>query len=201
MFLYRPHLRLDGHKTLKLRKWFTGRSPHSCFPDTKFPNLSLLPPRVTPISSALHILQICVDIQKHVPQIDIYISKAQTAAHCRYASVPDFFHKVTSSPSVDCSRPPAHRELSVCAGGFPELWGGCLITFCFLPLLNNAARTPLLHPQRWLLYFHWAGEECVTGEETIGCFSVKQNHSPTGMSSLPCFASPCNETYTVSGEY
>lgn len=162
MFLYRPHLRLDGHKPLKLCKWFTGRSPHSCFPDTKFPSLSPLPPRGTPVSSALHILQTHVDIQKYVPQIDRHTSKAQTAAHCRDASIPDFFQKVTSSSSVDCSRSPAHQELSTCAGGCPVLRGGCLITFCFLRLLNNAARIPLLHPQRWLLYFHWAGEECVT---------------------------------------
>lgn len=153
MFLYRPHLRLDGHKPLKLCKWFTGRSP----PVSQTPSS-----QVCLRSSALHILQTHVDIQKYVPQIDRHTSKAQTAAHCRDASIPDFFQKVTSSSSVDCSRSPAHQELSTCAGSCPVLRGGCLITFCFLPLLNNAARIPLLHPQRWLLYFHWAGEECVT---------------------------------------
>lgn len=165
------------------------REKSSCFPDTKFPSLS-------PLQCPPHPSNPC-DIQKYVPQIDRHTSKAQTAAHCRDASIPDFFQKVTSSSSVDCLQVPSpSRALHACWER-PVL-RGCSITFCFLPLLNNAARTPLCTLKDGFFIFTGLGRNALgQREETIGLFSVKQNHSPTGMSSLPCFALPCNETHSV----
>lgn len=104
-----------------LCKWFTGRSP-PVPRHLKFPSLSPL--------QCLHILQTHVDIQKYVSLIDRHTSKAQTAAHCRDASIPDFFQKVTSSSSVDRSRSQPIKS-SPRVPGAAQCSGGCLHHFLF----------------------------------------------------------------------
>ena len=160
LFLYRPRLRLDGHKIMKLCKWFTGRSPHSCSPATKFQSLSLPLPSpwqsLYPGSSTSS--QIYVYIQKCVFQIYIYVSKTQMVAHYIDASVPYFFQITINSSIVKTV--PRHKTIksSLFVLGAARHSGVAASSLLSSFLVSTMLKGLCVCNPRQFLFFHWFGE-------------------------------------------